>query len=211
LKSDVRQSIDFSNCLHIFDDEILLPRSTVEKRHQIYKQLATSISYDYFGNQAWEETTQDAWLVQSINERIGDHYLRLKCGPSFFRYQVAKRIKRFFKLVRANAERFSINSKFVPHFSELQYGEDLFFLKCQLIMHIIDQLLGETHFYNVARELFRKSKQLINLTLFKKLLRDIGVKFFDIQSNWIDSTSCPEIECSFSFNRKNNSVDIQLE
>ena len=78
-------------------------------------------------------------------------------------------------------------------------------------MHIIDQILGETHFYNVARELFRKSKQTVCLSTFKKLLRDIGIKFFDIQKNWIDSTSCPLIECSYTYNRKNNSVDICLE
>lgn len=51
----------------------------------------------------------------------------------------------------------------------------------------------------------------MNLLLFKKLLRDIGIKFHDIQSNWIDATSCPEIYCSFTFDRKHNSVDISLE
>ena len=49
-------------------------------------------------------------------------------------------------------------SKYVPHFSELEIGEDLFYMKCQLIMHIIDQILGETHFFSVARELFKKAK-----------------------------------------------------
>ena len=51
----------------------------------------------------------------------------------------------------------------------------------------------------------------MSLVLFKRLLRDIGIKFFDIQKNFIDSTSCPKIEASFIFNRKNNSVDISLE
>lgn len=124
---------------------------------------------------------------------------------------VSKRINKFCKLVKAHAERYSINSEHIPHFSELQYGSDLYFLKCQLIMHIVDQVLGETHFFNVSRELFRKSKQRVNLALFKKLLRDIGFKFADIQNNWIEATSCPLLECSFAFNRKNNSVDIRLE
>lgn len=33
LKKEIRQSIDFSNCLHVFDEEILLPRNVIEKRY----------------------------------------------------------------------------------------------------------------------------------------------------------------------------------
>lgn len=120
-------------------------------------------------------------------------------------------MKKFYKLVKANAERYSLSSKYTPHFSELQYGSDLYLLKCQLVMHIVDQILGETHFFNVARDLFRKSKPTLSLTLFKRLLRDKGIKFNDIQKNWIESTSMPKLECNFVYNRKNNSVDITLE
>ena len=55
-RKQIIQSIDFAGCVHIFDDDILLPRNVIEKRHKIYKILATSISFDYFGNQVWEET-----------------------------------------------------------------------------------------------------------------------------------------------------------
>ena len=72
----LKQSIDFSNCLHIYDENILLPRNVIEKRHHIFKTIATSLSYDYFGNQVWEEVQQDAWLTTSIRERIGDLYKR---------------------------------------------------------------------------------------------------------------------------------------
>ena len=77
-------------------------------------------------------------------------------------------------------------------------------------MHIVDQILGETHFFSVAIELFKKSKPYVNLMLFKRLLKDIGIKFYDIQKNWIDSTSCPKIDCTWAYNKKNNSVDISL-
>jgi len=119
---------------------------------------------------------------------------------------------KFFNLVKSNSERFSLSSNFIPHRSEMQFGEDTYLLKCQLVMHIIDQILGETHFYNISRELFRKSKPTLSLALFKRLLRDIGIKFQDIQKNWIESTSCPKITCNFTYNaRKNNSVDIVIE
>ena len=93
--------------------------------------------------------------------------------------------------MQANAERFSLSSKYVPHFSELTYGEDLYLWKCQLVMHIIETILGETHFFNVIRELLNKSKPTMSLHLFKRILKEFGIKFYDIQKNWIDSTSCP--------------------
>lgn len=76
----IKQQINFSNCIHIFDEEILLPRNVIEKRHKIYKILATSLAYDYFGNMVWEESEEDAWLITSLRERIGDRNKRLKCG-----------------------------------------------------------------------------------------------------------------------------------
>jgi hypothetical protein len=58
-------------------------------------------------------------------------------------------------------------------------------------MHIIETILGETHFFNVTRELLDKSRPTMSLQLFKKILKEFGIKFYDIQKNWIDSTSCP--------------------
>jgi aminopeptidase N len=78
-------------------------------------------------------------------------------------------------------------------------------------MHMVEQMLGETHFQRVTRDLFKKSNPTMNQKLFKKLLKDIGIKFDEIQQNWINSTSCPQIECAFTYNKKNNSVDITLE
>ena len=76
----IKQQINFANCIHIFDEEILLPRNVIEKRHKIYKILATSLAYDYFGNMVWEESEEDAWLITGLRERIGDRNKRLKCG-----------------------------------------------------------------------------------------------------------------------------------
>jgi len=51
----------------------------------------------------------------------------------------------------------------------------------------------------------------MNLLLFKRILRDLGIKFQDIQKNWIDSTSCPQIYCSREFNKRHNQVNITIQ
>jgi hypothetical protein len=76
----IKQSIDFTDGIHIFDEEVLLPRNVIEKRHKIYKILATSLSYDFFGSMVWEESEEDAWLITGLRERIGDRYKRKKTG-----------------------------------------------------------------------------------------------------------------------------------
>jgi len=47
-------------------------------------------------------------------------------------------------------------------------------------MHMVEQMLGETHFQRVTRDLFKKSNPTMNQKLFKKLLKDIGIKFDEI-------------------------------
>ena len=44
-------------------------------------------------------------------------------------------------------------------------------------MHILDQILGESHFGNVMKEIFAKAKPTVNTALFKKILKEIGIKF----------------------------------
>lgn len=48
------------------------------------------------------------------------------------------------------------------------------------MMHIIETILGETHFFNVIRELLNKSKPTMSLHLFKRILKEFGIKFYDI-------------------------------
>lgn len=107
-----------------------MPRNVIEKRHKIYKILATSISYDFFGSMVWEESEEDSWLITGLRERIGDRFKRKKTGQSMYRYYIMKTMRKFTEAVEANSERFSLSSKYVPHFSELTYGEDLWYWKC---------------------------------------------------------------------------------
>lgn len=66
----------------------------------------------------------------------------------------------------------------------------------------MEKLLGETHFFNVIRDFYKISKPFASIQTFKKVL-PFGIKFADIQKNWIDSTGCPLLICSSTFNRRN--------
>ena len=69
----------------------------------------------------------------------------------------------FYEIVKTGAERFPISGQEVPHFSELQIGADLYLQKCQILMHILEQLIGEQAFFLVAAELYNKAIPTVNV------------------------------------------------
>jgi hypothetical protein len=77
----------------------LIPRNIIEKRHKLYKTLATSISYDYFGYKVMEENPSESWLLVGIREHIGEIFKRLKCGKSLYKYHIIKKMDKFIDAV----------------------------------------------------------------------------------------------------------------
>lgn len=117
--NQIKQSINFGSCIHVFDEEVLLPRDILEKRYKIYKTFGASLSYDYFGYQIWEENELSDWILTSLRERMGEYYRKKKCGKSFYKYQLMKTMNSFYEIVKTGAERFPISGQEVPHFSEM--------------------------------------------------------------------------------------------
>ena len=85
-RKSLKQSLDFADGIHVFDEEVLLPRNVIEKRHKIYKILGTSLAFDWFGATIWEKSIEDTWLLCGMRERIGDRYRRKKTGISMYKY-----------------------------------------------------------------------------------------------------------------------------
>ena len=83
-------------------------------------------------------------------------------------------------------------------------------MKCQLVMHIVEQVLQETHYINVSRILLKNANPTMSVAMFKDQLKNCGIKDDNIKKNWIESTSCVQIECSYEFIKKSNSVKINL-
>ena len=108
------------------DEQILFAQNVIEKRHRIHKVLATSLAFDYFGSQVWEDSQEDAWLLVGLRERLGDKFKKLRCGNSLYRYHLHKTREKFVRAVQAGAERFALTSRYVSHFSEIEIGEDIY-------------------------------------------------------------------------------------
>ena len=93
-KNFPKQSISFAEGLHLFDDQILFRPNYIDKRHHFYKNVATALTFDFFGSLIKEASKSDLWLMCAIRERIGDRFKKKKCGTYLYRYQVMRSIEK---------------------------------------------------------------------------------------------------------------------
>lgn len=53
---------------------------------------------------------------------------------------------------------------------------------------------------------------MIDQLSFRRKFRKVcGMQPQTVFTNWIWSTSCPKLELSYEFNKRNNSLDLQLK
>ena len=99
-----KQSYNFAGGLHLLDQELLFKPNQIDKRHHIYKHLAGSLFFAFFGAKVREQSWSDTWLLVAIRERIGDRFRKTKCGAFIYRYHLMKRIETLYKLMREGVE-----------------------------------------------------------------------------------------------------------
>ena len=99
-----KQSINFAGGLHLLDQELLFRQNQIDKRHHLYKHLASSLTFAFFGGRVREEEWSDTWLLVGIRERVGDRFTKSKCGAYLYRYHVMKRIEKLYKLMKEGLE-----------------------------------------------------------------------------------------------------------
>lgn len=81
-------------------------------------------------------------------------------------------------------------------------------------MHMIESSIGEQTLDKILREIFQESVQqncILSQLLFRKKFKKIcGMHPLSYYKNWIWATSCLELELSYEFNKRNNSLDLTL-
>ena len=92
---------------------------------------------------------------------------------------------------------------------------DIFYRKCALIMHMIESNIDESNLDQIFREMYMEAerseaKQLSAVTFYQTFRKVCGMRPRVFFQNWISSTSCPKLELSYEFSKRNNSLDLTL-
>lgn len=83
-------------------------------------------------------------------------------------------------------------------------------------MHMIESRISEQTLDKILKEIYLDAKNDQDAKLsqfrFRKIFKKIcGMHPLSYYKNWIWGTSCPEIELSYEFNKRNNSLDLTLQ
>jgi len=83
-------------------------------------------------------------------------------------------------------------------------------------MHMIESSIDEATLDKIFRSLYvdalEQNDGLLSQVLFRKKFKKIcGMHPINYYKNWIWATSCPELELSYEFNKRNNSLDLTLK
>ena len=85
-------------------------------------------------------------------------------------------------------------------------------------MHMVESNIDESNLDKILRELYSDAllnepghRMLDQLAFRKKFRKVCGMQPTSMFSNWIWSCSCPRLELSYEFNKRNNSLDLQLK
>ena len=182
-----KQSFDFAGGLHLMDQELLFKANQIDKRHHLYKHLAGCMAFTFFGGRVREENWSDTWLLVAIRERIGDRFVKSKCGALLYRYKIWSRIEKLYKKIKMGAEvhplqrparkmddeRVELKGLGCPEPAN-QVASDIFYCKCGLIMHMIELKIGDL-FDRILREMYIKGiaepERTISAVLFRNTYR----------------------------------------
>jgi len=180
-----------------------------------------------------ERLPSDAWLIVAIRERIGDRFKKRRCGTLLYRYHTMRAIEKMYKQIKQGLSIHPLqqsNKKEkeeepdelyrlgCPHPAE-QSLNDIFYRKCGLVMHMVESNIDESNLDKILREMYHDAlimvepnERLIDHISFRKKFRKVcGMKPDNLFTNWIWSNSCPKLELSYEFNKRNNSLDLQLK
>jgi hypothetical protein len=81
-----------------------------------------------------------------------------------------------------------------------------------MIESSIDEQTLDKIFRGLYQDALEQSDGLLSENRFRKKFKKIcGMHPTNYYKNWIWATSCPELELSYEFNKRNNSLDLQLK
>lgn len=78
-------------------------------------------------------------------------------------------------------------------------------------MHMIESMIDKSYYEKIIRQLYASAQPILSAGLFLEIFKEVcGFKLKQFCTNWILSTSCPKLTASFQYNKKNNSLDLQI-
>jgi transcription initiation factor TFIID subunit 2 len=203
---DLGPSRAFAN-LAVLDCDYLLDARVIEGRSRTMRELVKCIAYNWGGCLYRLKAWADYWLFAGLIQYLAWDYTRSKEGPNEIQRLVAEAQDKLADWVSQGLEIRPLSSHFFSHPDELQ-ADFILQVKAPLVFSQIEARVGQSHLQRVVRQHF--GAECSTAVFVKQFKRLCGVSLKQFARYWIYGTGMLSLDCSFAYNKANNSLDFTL-
>lgn len=173
--------------------------------------LAQALVRQYFGVRLQAGSGEDAWLMAGLQGYAEGLLLRVFHGNNDYKYQLRCDLERALEL---EALRARPPLQFPSHGRDAESQEWLG-LKARVVLVILERTMERTGLQRVLMQIWSEvcDGRLTALTtrhLLKMVRRITGKDVAAWADNWVYGSGAPALTCSFLFNRKRSTIDLDL-
>ncbi|OMJ84518.1 hypothetical protein SteCoe_14324 [Stentor coeruleus] len=194
--------------LSILDEKYLINERLHEGIIPLIRELVSSASYNWLECFYRMFSWADYWLIYGLQEYLAWSYIGEILDHNELKFIINREVKNYCSYVEKGLELRPLCSMFFTNPNDLLM-DPVFRLKSGLVFHMISSKVGKLHLQKVL-EVFLCPQSTTNefIKSFKKQYR-ISLKEF--AKNWIYGTGAPLLQCKFSYNKRDNTLDFSLD
>ncbi|PJF18937.1 hypothetical protein PSACC_01248 [Paramicrosporidium saccamoebae] len=188
--------------ISLFSTLALFNNTIIDQTLKTRSLISAALAEQYFGVRLRAEGSASRWLTQGISGFLARHMLRIFHGNNDFRYNLKKAMATLLAVDTGHGPIVDAPDVFAN-----PADEDWLRLKSCLTMIVFEHRLEKGALQKVSA-----SCPLIGTGVFLKLAKKISGK--DMRSfadQWIFSAGCPVFSCTFSFNRKRSTIEVDVK
>jgi hypothetical protein len=199
----------------LFSSHVLFDISIIEQGLATRLMLCESLARQYFGERV-RPMPGSRWLTMGLAGFLAMHMLRIFHGNNDFRYNVRRDME---TVLLGESGHGPVTA--VPDIFSNPADEEWLRLKSYLIVVLLDNRLEKGSLQKILTQLWaectttepggRHSDSLSTGAFLKTAKRVSGKDMRSFAEQWIFSAGCPVFSCTFAFNRKRSTIEVDLK
>lgn len=196
----------------ILSANLLHDNNIIDQALETRTYLAQSLCWQYFGIKLIVGSDEDKWLLTGIQKYFTSLLLRVFHGKNDYKYNLKKAFERAFELEVGKPPLF-----FSQH-SLASDSVEWFELKSHIVLVLLEKKLEKSGFQRIFMQLWSEVCErklpggvLTTRHFLKVVKRMTGKDMTTFAEQWIFGIGGPILSCSFLYNRKKSTIDLDLK
>lgn len=198
--------------MSIMASHLLHDGTVIDQVFETRRLLAETLCKQYFGIKIRADAPEDNWIQVGFQKYLSALLLRVFHGKNDYKYTLRTDLERAFELEPGKAPLHST-----------RIGSDVasrewFALKSRIVLCILERKLEKTGLQRVFMHLWSEACEgklsggvLTTKIFLKNIKKMTGKDMRTFADHWIFGSGAPLFSCSFAYNRKKSSIEVDLK